>query len=77
MEEQDRRKLWLRIESLKGKITIIMTTHYMEEAEALSDRIGIMSQGNLKAVGTARQLTTQTGAANFEDAFIALATESG
>lgn len=72
-----RRKLWSRIESLKGKITIIMTTHYMEEADALSDRIGIMSQGNLKAVGTAIQLTAQTGAANFENAFIALATESG
>lgn len=71
-----RRELWHSIEKLKGKITIILTTHYMEEAEALSDRIGIMEKGKLRAIGTAPELIAKTGAKNFEDAFIALATES-
>ncbi len=71
-----RRELWSAIEKLKGKITMILTTHYMEEAQALSDRIGIMSKGELKAVGTAAELISQTGAQTFEDAFIALATKS-
>lgn len=70
-----RRELWAEIKKLKGKITIILTTHYMEEAEALSDRIGIMSKGELKAVGTASELIEKTGAKSFEDAFVALATE--
>lgn len=69
-----RRELWAAIEKLKGKMTIILTTHYMEEAEALSDRIGIMSKGRLTAVGTAAELMTQTGTDKFEDAFVALAT---
>lgn len=68
-----RRELWSYIQKLKGKITIILTTHYLEEAEALSDRIGIMSQGRLKAEGTARELESLAGADNFEDAFISLA----
>jgi ABC-2 type transport system ATP-binding protein len=70
-----RRELWATIEKLKGKITIILTTHYMEEAEALSDRIGIMVKGHMKAIGTAAELISQTKAKNFEDAFVALATD--
>ena len=69
-----RKELWAIIESLKGKITIILTTHYMEEAEKLSDRIGIMAKGNLIAVGTAKELTEQSGTENFEDAFVKIAT---
>jgi len=71
-----RRELWKAIKALKGKVTMILTTHYLEEAEALSDRIGVMESGRLKAVGTAKELIAQTGAKNFEDAFIALATET-
>ena len=48
-----RSELWETIRSLKGKITIILTTHYMEEAGELSDRIGIMKAGRLLAIGTA------------------------
>jgi ABC-2 type transport system ATP-binding protein len=70
-----RRKLWTWIRGLKGRKTIILTTHYMEEAEALSDRIGIMSRGVLKAVGTASQLKAKTKKKTFEDAFVALAEE--
>lgn len=72
-----RRELWSAIEKLKGKITIILTTHYMEEAEALSDRIGIMSKGELKAVGTAAELIAKANAESFEDAFITIASEGG
>ncbi|HOJ01400.1 MAG TPA: ABC transporter ATP-binding protein [Anaerolineaceae bacterium] len=71
-----RRELWSAIEKLKGEITIILTTHYMEEAEALSDRIGIMTRGRLQDVGTSAELIAKTGTKTFEDAFIALASES-
>lgn len=70
-----RRELWREIEALKGKITIILTTHYMEEAEKLADRVGIMARGRLTAEGTPTQLMEQAQADRFEDAFIALAGE--
>ncbi len=70
-----RKELWTVIRNLKGKITIILTTHYMEEAESLSDRIGILSKGKLAAVGTANELIEKTDAKNFEDAFVKIATE--
>lgn len=65
-----RRELWRHIEKLKGNITIILTTHYLEEAEALSDRIGIMTKGELQAVGTAAELKTLAGTDDFENAFV-------
>ena len=65
-----RRELWRAIESLKGKQTIVLTTHYMEEAEALADRIGIMKDGRLLFVGPKEELFARTGAASVEDAFI-------
>jgi ABC-2 type transport system ATP-binding protein len=68
-----RRELWTIIRQLKGKTTIILTTHYLEEAEALSDRIGILAHGKLTALGTAEELIEKSGAKNFEDAFITLA----
>ena len=69
-----RRNLWAVIESLKGKITIILTTHYMEEAESLSDRVGIMDKGKLIAVGTVKELMQKAGTNNFEEAFVKIAT---
>ena len=69
-----RKELWQVIQSLKGKITIILTTHYMEEAESLSNRIGIMANGNLIAVDTAQALIKKTKAKNFEDAFVSIVT---
>jgi ABC-2 type transport system ATP-binding protein len=63
------------IRLLKGKVTIILTTHYMEEAEALSDRIGIMKSGFLLAVGTAEELKEKAGAKNFEAAFVSIVKE--
>ena len=69
-----RKELWAVIKHLKVKITIILTTHYMEEAEKLSDRVGIMAKGNLLTVGTSNELIAKTGAENFEDAFVKIAT---
>lgn len=69
-----RKELWNVITQLKGKITIILTTHYMEEAESLSDRIGIMANGSLVCVGTVEELKNKVNAKNFEDAFISIAT---
>ncbi len=68
-----RRELWEAVRGLKGRTTIILTTHYLEEAEALADRIGIMDQGRLRAVGTAAELKALAGRERFEDAFVALA----
>lgn len=68
-----RRELWEVIGALKGKITIILTTHYMEEAEHLSDRIGIMANGSLRTVGTAQELLRQAETDDFEEAFVRLA----
>ncbi len=70
-----RRELWSVIKGLKGKIVIILTTHYLEEAEALADRIGVMAAGELKAVGTAKELIEISGEKTFEDAFVKLATQ--
>ena len=65
-----RHDLWETITTLKGRVTIVLTTHYMEEAEALSDRIGIMKDGRLLAVGTADELKAKTNTDSFEKAFI-------
>lgn len=70
-----RRELWSLIEKLKGKMTVILTTHYLEEAESLSDRIGIMARGVLRAEGTAAELKAKAGTDDFEEAFISIAEE--
>lgn len=70
-----RRELWSVIEQLKGQITILLTTHLMEEAEHLSDRIGIMNRGKLLVTGSAAELKAQAGTDSFEDAFVKLVTE--
>ena len=72
-----RRALWKFIESLRGEMTIILTTHSMEEAESLSDRIGILADGRLRACGTAQELMSRTGADKFEDAFVQLVSGEG
>jgi len=71
-----RHGLWDVIRGLKGSVTILLTTHYMEEAEALSDRIGIMKDGKLLAAGTAEELKEQAGTRDFEAAFIAIVKEA-
>ena len=71
-----RHELWETIRSLKGRITMILTTHYMEEAEALSDRIGIMKNGRLLASGTVEQLNRTAGCDDFESTFVAIVKEA-
>ena len=70
-----RHELWGIIQKLKGHVTIILTTHYMEEAQALSDRIGILKDGHLLAVGTAAELMAKAGAGDFETAFVSIVKE--
>lgn len=72
-----RRELWDVIRALKSRMTIILTTHYLEEAEALCDRIAIMVGGKLRAVGTSEELKAAAGKDNFEDAFIEIAQKWG
>ncbi len=72
LDVRARRVLWKTLLELKGKKTVILTTHYIEEAEALSDRIGIMHGGNLRALGTAAEIIALSGQDSFEDAFLEL-----
>ena len=69
-----RRELWGILRDLKGKVTVVLTTHYLEEAEALADRIGILSRGRMVACDTAEALKARAAKESFEEAFIALAT---
>lgn len=71
-----RRELWSVIEGMKGSKTVILTTHYLDEACALADRIGIMANGRLKACGTEKELLDLSGCEGFEDAFVKLCSEA-
>lgn len=68
-----RRQLWREIEALKKNMTIVLTTHYMEEAQALADRIVIMNEGKVMAVGTLDELENLTGRKGLEDVFVSIA----
>ncbi len=67
-----RSELWDIIKALKSKVTITLTTHYMEEAESLADRVGIMKDGKLLTLGTVEEIKEMTGKDRFEEAFIAV-----
>lgn len=68
-----RRELWKDIESLKGEVTIVLTTHYMEEAEHLSDCVAVMVNGEIKACGSVEELKVLTAADSLENAFVSIA----
>ena len=70
-----RSDLWAIIRALRGRVTVVLTTHYMEEAAALSDRIGIMQDGRLQAVGTVDELKARTQTTTLEEAFIRIVKE--
>lgn len=72
LDVRARRELWRVIEKLKGTVTILLTTHYLEEAQALSDRVGIMHEGKLRAVGTPEEIIKMGGGKDIEEAFLAL-----
>lgn len=67
-----RRELWRVIEKLKGKITIVLTSHYLEEIEALCDRVAIMKKGKIIADGTVEEIKGACNCQSFEDAFVQL-----
>ena len=67
-----RRELWKIINTLKNKITIVLTSHYLEEIEFLCDRVAILSKGSLLKIGTIDEIKHETGKQTFEDAFISL-----
>ena len=75
LDVKSRKILWDIIKELKGEITIILTTHYLEEAEALADRIGIISKGKMSAIGTVEEIIKFSDKKTFEDAFLSLAEE--
>lgn len=65
-----RRELWKIIKSLKGKTTIVLTSHYLEEIEALCDRVAILSRGHLLDIGTVEETKEHTKENSFEEAFV-------
>ena len=67
-----RRELWEIIRALKGKITVVLTSHYLEEIEALCDRVAILSSGHLLETGSVAEIKARTGKDSFEDAFVAV-----
>lgn len=67
-----RRELWSIINKLKNKITIILTSHYLEEIEHLCDRVAILSKGKLLEIGTIEQIKNKANAETFEESFITL-----
>jgi len=71
-----RQELWNILRELKGNMTIILTTHYMEEAEELSDDVAVMVDGEIKARGTVKELKEMTGQESLEKAFISIATKA-
>jgi len=72
LDVRTRNELWKTIEKLKGKVTIILTTHYLEEAQALADKIIIINKGRIKSEGVASKIIEDAGAKNFEEAFLKL-----
>lgn len=77
MDVRARRELWQHIEALRGTVTVLLTTHYLEEAEHLADRVAILDGGRLQALGTAAELKAQTGLPTLEAVFLALTKEAG
>lgn len=71
-----RRELWNVIRKLKAQTTIVLTTHYMEEAEALADQVAIMVKGEIRSTGTVEELLAQTNKANLEEAFVKIAEDA-
>ena len=72
-----RRELWRAVENLRGRVTVVLTTHYLEEAEALCDRVAVMIGGSVRAIGAVPELLALTGTDSLENAFIALSDGAG
>lgn len=77
LDVRARRELWSTIDKLKEKVTLILTTHYLEEAETFADRICIMDKGEVQILGTAEEIVEKSGQKNFEEAFLSYTTNGG
>ncbi|WP_068984785.1 ABC transporter ATP-binding protein [Lysinibacillus xylanilyticus] len=75
MDVRARRDLWKILSQLKGEVTIVLTTHYLEEVEMLADRVGIMHRGKMRALGTIQQLMHETKKHSLEEVFLELTEE--
>lgn len=75
LDVKARAVLWSVIEELKKEMTVVLTTHYLDEVEHLSDRVGVMTKGKIKAVGTVKEITEKTGKNSLEEAFLSLTEE--
>ena len=76
LDVKARKLLWKEISKLKSKMTIILTTHYLEEVENLADKVAIISKGKIKAIGTVSEIKKQSDSKSLEDAFIKLSEEN-
>jgi len=74
LDPQTRNQLWTRVKHLNEQehVTVFLTTHYMEEAERVAQRIAIIDHGKIVAQGTSQELKQQTGADTLEQAFLKL-----
>ena len=70
-----RHELWEQIKALKGRITVVLTTHYLEEAEQLCDRVAILAHGKLITHGAVSEIKALAGCESFEEAFVTLSTK--
>lgn len=75
LDVKSRKILWEIISELKNSLTILLTTHYLEEVEFLADRIGIISRGQIKAIGTRDEILKVTETDSLEDALLKLSEE--
>lgn len=75
LDVKARKKLWEIVEKLKNKMTIVLTTHYLEEIVALADKVAIISKGKIKCEGSIDEITTSSNTATLEEAFLKLTEE--
>jgi len=74
LDPQSRNQMWTHVKSLNetDNVTVFLTTHYMDEADRVATRIGIVDHGRLVAIGSSRELKEQTGTESLEEAFLKL-----
>jgi ABC-2 type transport system ATP-binding protein len=74
LDPQSRNQLWTHVKKINEaeRVTVFLTTHYMDEADRVAHRIGVIDHGKLVAQGTPKAIKEQTGTENLEDAFLKL-----
>lgn len=74
LDPQSRNQLWSHVKNVneRERVTVMLTTHYMDEADRVAHRIGVIDHGKLVAQGTPREIKDNTGTETLEDAFLKL-----